>query len=141
MWENSSSSEAMIFNNCTEKPEKFRTWTGFEPVTCWYWCDALTNWAMKLLMFSRSWSFVGSNVPVSDEWIKKKWYCYMKWIIHVYALNCGYQINWSYMYEPGSYEHNFGNCLIFHHGNIRTHKWSALNVGMLCIMLCTCTLW
>ena len=31
------------------KPEKFRTATGFEPVTSWYQCDALTHWAMKPL--------------------------------------------------------------------------------------------
>ena len=31
-------------------PEKFRTSTGFEPVTLQYWCDALTNWAMKPLI-------------------------------------------------------------------------------------------
>ena len=37
------------FSNCTEKHEKFRTSTGFEPVTSRYRCDALTNWAMKPL--------------------------------------------------------------------------------------------
>ena len=44
------SSEAMIFAvinaifcNCVEKPEKFRTSTGFEPVTSRFRCDALTN--------------------------------------------------------------------------------------------------
>ena len=31
------------FNNCVEKPEKFRTSTGFEPVTSRFRCDALTN--------------------------------------------------------------------------------------------------
>ena len=35
--------------NCIEKPEKFRTSTGFEPVTSRYRCDALTNSAMKPL--------------------------------------------------------------------------------------------
>ena len=35
--------------NCVKKPEKFRTSTGFEPVTSRYRCDALTNWAMKPL--------------------------------------------------------------------------------------------
>ena len=34
-------------SNCVKKPEIFRTSTGFEPVTSWYQCDALTNWAMK----------------------------------------------------------------------------------------------
>ena len=28
---------------CVEKPENFRTSTGFEPVTSRYRCDALTN--------------------------------------------------------------------------------------------------
>ena len=31
------------FCNCVEKPEKFRTSTGFEPVISRYRCDALTN--------------------------------------------------------------------------------------------------
>ena len=36
--------------NCVKKPEKkFRTSTGFEPVTSRYRCDAPTNWAMKPL--------------------------------------------------------------------------------------------
>ena len=34
--------------------KKFRTSTGFEPVTSRYWCDALTNWAMKPDVGSRS---------------------------------------------------------------------------------------
>ena len=37
------------FCNCVEKPEKFRTSTGFEPVTSRFRRDALTNWAMKPL--------------------------------------------------------------------------------------------
>ena len=37
------------FYICVEKPEKFRTLTGFEPVTSRFRCDALTNWAMKPL--------------------------------------------------------------------------------------------
>ena len=37
------------FCNCVEKPEKFRTSMGFEPVTSRFRCDALTNWAMKPL--------------------------------------------------------------------------------------------
>ena len=37
------------FYNCVEKPEKFRTSTGFEPVTSRFRCDALTNRAMKPL--------------------------------------------------------------------------------------------
>ena len=37
------------FCNCIENPEKFRTSTGFEPVTSRFRCDALTNWAMKPL--------------------------------------------------------------------------------------------
>ena len=31
------------FSNCVWKPEKFRTSTGFEPVTSRYQCDTLTN--------------------------------------------------------------------------------------------------
>ena len=33
------------FYNCVEKPEKFRTSTGFEPVTSRFRRNALTNWA------------------------------------------------------------------------------------------------
>ena len=36
------------------KPNKFRTSTRFGPVTWRYWCDALTNWAMKPLTFEGS---------------------------------------------------------------------------------------
>ena len=36
-------------NYCVERPEKFRTSTGFEPVTSRHRYDALTNWAMKPL--------------------------------------------------------------------------------------------
>ena len=42
------SSEAMnlavlntTFSNCIEKPEKYRTSIGFEPVTSQWWCNAL----------------------------------------------------------------------------------------------------
>ena len=37
--------------------EKVRTWTGFEPVTSRYRCDALTNWAMKPLTVRTSTGF------------------------------------------------------------------------------------
>jgi len=36
-------------SNCVQKPEKVRSSMGLEPVISWYRCDALTNWAMKLL--------------------------------------------------------------------------------------------
>ena len=35
------------FSNCVEKLEKFKTSTGFQPVTSRYRCDALVSWAMK----------------------------------------------------------------------------------------------
>ena len=35
---------------CKKPIKKFRTSTGFEPVTLRYQCNALTNWAMKSLM-------------------------------------------------------------------------------------------
>ena len=35
---------------CKKPEKKFRTSMGFEPVTLRYQCNALTNWAMKLLM-------------------------------------------------------------------------------------------
>ena len=41
--------KGIIICNCVKKFEKFRTSTGFEPVTSRYRCDALTNWAMKPL--------------------------------------------------------------------------------------------
>ena len=36
-------------SNCLEKPEKFRTSTGFEPVSLRYRCDTLINLSMKPL--------------------------------------------------------------------------------------------
>ena len=66
------------FCNCVEKPERFRTSTGFEPVTARFRCDALTNWAMKPLTLGAGHLWVlmipwGMNI--NDEW-------YMKWIIY-----------------------------------------------------------
>ena len=90
------------FCNCIlEKPEKFRTSTGFEPLTSRYQCNALTNWAMKPV--TDVGSFVGSNVPVQgmNQWWNDIWnWSYM---------NCGYDIKWSY--DPCSYEWNFCNCI------------------------------
>ena len=38
-----------IFSNCENKPENFRTSTGFEPVTSRYRCDAIaTVWPPML---------------------------------------------------------------------------------------------
>ena len=48
-WSYNPRSYERNFCNCVEKPEKFRTSSGFEPVTSRYRCDALTNWAMKPL--------------------------------------------------------------------------------------------
>ena len=40
-----------LYSDCVQGSLKeFRTSMGFEPVTSQYWCDALTNWAMKPLM-------------------------------------------------------------------------------------------
>ena len=55
------------FCNCVKKPEKFRTLTGFEPVTSRYRCDALTNWTMKPLMLGNGHLWVPGNVPVRNE--------------------------------------------------------------------------
>ena len=54
------------FYNCVEKPEKFRTSTGFEPVTSRFRCDALTNWAMKPLTLGAGHLWV---LMVREEWI------------------------------------------------------------------------
>ena len=48
-WSYDPRSYERSFSNCVEKPEKFRTSTGFEPVTSRYRCDTLTKWAMKQL--------------------------------------------------------------------------------------------
>ena len=49
------------FSICVEKPKKFRTSTGFEPVTSRSRWDALTNLSCEATDV-RSWSFVGSNI-------------------------------------------------------------------------------
>ena len=51
------------FSNCVEKPEKFRTSTRFEPMILWCWCDALTNRAVKPLMFGAGYLWV----PMMNE--------------------------------------------------------------------------
>ena len=57
------------FYNCVEKPEKFRTSTGFEPVTSRFRCDALTNWAMKPLTLG-----VGHLWVLMDPWGMNQWW-------------------------------------------------------------------
>ena len=99
------------FCNCVEKPEKFRTSTGFEPVTSRYRYDALTNWAMKSLTLGAGHLWV-CNVPVRNESMMK-WY--MKWII--------YDHKW-WIYDHVSFHHWF-----IPHGYIRTHKWPSPNVS------------
>ena len=42
-WSYDPRSCELNFCNCVEKPEKFRTSMGFEPVTSRYRCDALTT--------------------------------------------------------------------------------------------------
>ena len=69
--------------NCVKKPEKFRTSTGFEPVTSRYWSDALTNWAMKPLTLGAG----------------HLWVLMFPW---------GMNQRWN---DLRSYERNFCNCL------------------------------
>ena len=66
------------FSNCIEKPEKFRTSTGFEPMTSWFWCNALTNWAMK----PKLWEPAISGFEMFLWWLNQwtKWF--MKWIVY-----------------------------------------------------------
>ena len=89
------------FCNFVEKPEKFRSSTGFEPVTSRYRCHALTNWAMKPLTLGAChfWALMfpwGMNQWWNDIWNGS-------------YMNCGYEIKWSY--DPRSYELNFCNCV------------------------------
>ena len=54
------------FSNCVEKPAKFRTSTGFEPVTWRCRCDALTLWNHWC------WELVICGLKCSrDEWINE----------------------------------------------------------------------
>ena len=55
------------FSNCIEKPEKFRTSTGFEPMTSRCQCDAVTHWPMKPLMLG-----VGQLSISHNQWIALK---------------------------------------------------------------------
>ena len=59
------------FCNCVWKTEKFRTSTGFEPVTSRYRCDALKIELNYEATDVGSWSFVGSNEPVRNEGMMK----------------------------------------------------------------------
>ena len=56
------------FSNCTEKPEKFRTSTGFEPVTLRYRCNALliNQLSYEAIDIGR-WSFLDQSIPVMIE--------------------------------------------------------------------------
>ena len=56
-----------IFSNCIEKPEKFRTSTGFEPMPSRCRCGAVTHWPMKPLMLG-----VGQLSMSHNQWIALK---------------------------------------------------------------------
>ena len=89
------------FCNCVKNPEKFRISTGFEPVTSWYRCNALTNWAMKPL-----------TLGAGHLWILMfAWGMNQRWngMWNGSYMNRGYEIKWSY--DPRSYERNFCNCV------------------------------
>ena len=73
----------------------------YEPVTSWYRYNALTNWAMKPLTLGAGHLWVLMFPWGMNQWWNDIWngsYMYM---------NCGYEIKWSYMYDPRSYEYNF----------------------------------
>ena len=71
----------------------------------------------------RSWSFVGSNVPVRNE-STMKWY--MKWII--YELRIWNQVKlWSS--QLWTQVHVSFHRWFIPYGNIGTHKWPAPNVS------------
>ena len=89
------------FCNCVEKPEKFRTSTGFEPVTSRFRCDALTNWAMKPLTLGAGHLWVLMVPWGMNQWWNGTW--------NESYMNCGYEIKWSY--DLRSYERNFCNCV------------------------------
>ena len=89
------------FCNCVGKPEKFRTSTGFEPVTSQFRCDALTNWAMKPLTLG-----AGHLWVLMVPWGMNQWW---NGIWNESYMNCGYEIKWSY--DLRSYESNFCNCV------------------------------
>ena len=55
------------FSNCIEKPEKFRTSTGFEPMPSRCRCGAVTHWPMKPLMLG-----VGQLSMSHNQWIALK---------------------------------------------------------------------
>ena len=55
------------FSNCIEKPEKFRTLTGFEPMPSRCRCGAVTHWSMKPLMLG-----VGQLSISHNQWIALK---------------------------------------------------------------------
>ena len=89
------------FYNCAEKPEKFRTSTGFEAVTSQFRYDALTNWAMKPLTLR-----AGHPWVLMFPWGINQWW---NGIWTESYMNCVCKIKWSY--DLRSYERNFYNCV------------------------------
>ena len=69
---------SQLWTQLLEEPEKFRTLTGFEPVTSRFRCDALTNWAMKPLTLGAGHLWVLILPWGMNQWTK--WY--IKWIIY-----------------------------------------------------------
>ena len=64
-----------IFSNCIEKPEKFRTSTGFEPMPSRCRCDVVTHWPMKPLMLGVSQLSISHNqwiaLKAHSDWLLK----------------------------------------------------------------------
>ena len=72
------------FYNCVEKPEKFRTSKGFEPVTSWFRRDALTNWAMKQLTLGAGHLWVPMVPWGMNQWWNGIWNSY---VVHVWFIS------------------------------------------------------
>ena len=60
------------FCNCVKRSEKVRTSMRFEPVTLRFWCDALTNWAMKPLTLE-----AGHVWVLMFPWERNQWWNYI----------------------------------------------------------------
>ena len=138
------------FCNCVEKPEKFWTSTGFEPVTSRFRCDALTNWAMKPLTLG-----AGHLWVLMVPWGMNQWWN-DKMSVAPESRGHGFKSRWSPEFFRLLYaiakialitakiiasldfistvHIRFISYIPFHHwfiphGTIRTHKWPAPNVS------------
>ena len=109
-------------SNCVWKPEKVRTSTGFEPVTSWYQCDALINWAVKPLTLEAGHLWVYSKVLINKI---------MCGCLDIWKFSSRVQLNISLIHCTDSWETKFVSLRAHVLLSIHYNTWTVLDVWKL----------